>query len=444
MGNTKNTSLKKALTSVHLWAIAVGLVISGEYFGWNYGWGVAGTIGFLIATVAVTILYITFVFSFTELTTSIPNAGGPFTYAFKALGPLGGLIAGYATLIEFLFATPAIAFALGSYLHFLYPSFDVLYTAIGCYVIFTFINLLGIEESAMFTMIVTLLAVAELLLFMGITVPHFKMQNFMHNNMPFGWTGVFAALPFAVWFYLAIEGVAMVAEEVKEPKRSIPIGYITGILTLTLLALGVMMVTGGITDWQRLSAIDYPLPEAIGIVMGKQNGITKLFAGIGLFGLIASFHGIILGYSRQIFALARSGFLPSFLSVVHPRFRTPHWSLITGGLVGIVAVCSGTTDKLIILSALGAVVMYIISMISLFVLRKKEPQLYRPFVAPFYPWFPLIALLLSIVCLIAIVYYNFLLSVLFFIALIVIMIAFIALGKHKMLHKDLNVEESDA
>lgn len=443
MDKPKQPSLKKALTSVHLWAIAVGLVISGEYFGWNYGWSVAGTIGFLIATLAVTVLYITFVFSFTELSTSIPNAGGPFTYAYKALGPLGGLIAGYATLIEFLFATPAIAFALGSYLHFLYPAINVLYTAIGCYVIFTFINLLGIEESAMFTLIVTLLAVAELLLFICITVPHFKMANFMQNNMPFGWKGVFAALPFAVWFYLAIEGVAMVAEEVKEPKRSIPIGYISGILTLTLLALGVMLVTGGITDWKILSTIDYPLPESIGIVLGKQNGMTQLFAGIGLFGLIASFHGIILGYSRQIFALARSGFLPSFLSAIHPRFQTPHWSLIAGGIVGIVAVCSGTTDKLIILSALGAVVMYIVSMVSLFVLRKNEPLLHRPFKAPFYPWFPLVALILSGVCLIAIIYYNLLMSVLFFIALIFILILFVALGKHKNLAKRINHELND-
>lgn len=423
--------LKKALSAVHLWAIAVGLVISGEYFGWNYGWGVAGTIGMLIATLAVTVLYITFVFSFTELTTSIPNAGGPFTYAFKALGPIGGLIAGYATLIEFLFATPAIAYALGSYLHFLYPETTVVYTAIGCYVVFTMINLLGVKESAVFTLIITILAVVELLVFMGIIAPHFQLKNFMHNNMPFGWAGVFAALPFAIWFYLAIEGVAMVAEEAKDPKRTIPKGYILGIATLVLLALGVMILTGGITDWKNLSAIDYPLPEAIGISLGKDNSLTKLFAGIGLFGLIASFHSIITGYSRQIFALARENYLPSFLSNLHPKFQTPHWALLVGGLVGIIAILSGTTNQLIILSVLGAVVMYIISMVSLFVLRKKEPLLERPFIAPFYPWFPAIALLLSIICLIAIIYYNQLLSVIFFAALIVLVIVFVVLGKHR-------------
>jgi len=409
-----NTTLKKALGTTHLWAIAVGLVISGEYFGWNYGWGVGGTMGLLVATIIVTVLYLTFVFSFTELTTSIPNAGGPFAYAYKAIGPMGGFVAGFATLIEFLLAAPAIAYALGGYLHFLYPAFDIKLTAIGCYLLFTAINLFGIKESAIFTLIVTILAVGELLVYMGVAAPHFRIENFMHNNLPFGWKGVFAALPFAIWFYLAIEGVAMVAEETKDPKRTIPKGYIYGIVTLMFLALGVMILTGGITDWQKLSAIDYTLPESIGIILGSQNTLTKLFAGIGLFGLVASFHSIIIGYSRQIFALARSNYLPVVLSRIHLKTKTPNLALIAGGLIGILAVLSGTTNQLIILSAFGAVVMYIISMICLFVLRKKEPEMERPFKAPFYPVFPLIALLLSVVCLIAIVYYNLWLSVLFF------------------------------
>ena len=94
MRQQQHTALKKVLKPVHLWAIAVGLVISGEYFGWNYGWGVAGTMGFLIATLVVTVLYICFIFSFTELTTGIPHAGGPFAYAYKAFGPVGALVAG--------------------------------------------------------------------------------------------------------------------------------------------------------------------------------------------------------------------------------------------------------------------------------------------------------------------------------------------------------------
>lgn len=424
--------LKKALTAIHLWAIAVGLVISGEYFGWNYGWGVAGTVGFLIATLAVTLMYVAFIFSFTELTTSIPHAGGPFAYSYKAFGPVGGLIAGYATVVEFVFATPAIAFALGSYTHFLYPSIPVLTTAIACYFIFTFINLLGIKESAVFSLVVTLLAVVELLVFMGIVAPQFSMTNFTSNAFPLQWQGIFAALPFAIWFYLAIEGVAMVAEEVKDPKRNIPKGYITGIATLTLLAFGVMLLAGGITDWRQLADIDYPLPESIAVVLGKDSGITKIFAGIGLFGLIASFHGIIITYSRQIFALARGGYLPTFLSAVNERFRTPHWALILGGIVGILTLFTGTTDKIIILSALGAVILYMISMISLFKLRLKHPKMERPFKAPFYPVFPAIALVLSSLCLVAIVYYNPTLSALFLGGFIVTWIIFKLTGTRKV------------
>jgi ethanolamine permease len=424
-------SLKKVLKPLHLWAIAVGLVISGEYFGWNYGWAVAGPVGMLVATLVITVLYVTFIFSFTELTTAIPHAGGPFAYSYRAFGPLAGLVAGYATLVEFLFAPPAIAFALGSYGHFLYPTMPVLHSALGCYVVFIGINLLGIKESALFSLVVTLLAVAELVLYMGLVAPHFHMTNFLARPMPFGFSGIFAALPFAIWFYLAIEGVAMVAEEVEDPTRAIPKGYIYGLATLIILALGVMVLTGGITDWRKLSTLDYPLPEALAVALGRQNPWTRVFASIGLFGLVASFHGTIIGYSRQVFALARSGYLPGFLSHVNSRFRTPHWALVAGGLVGGGALLTGTTSQVIVLSVLGAVVMYGMSLLSLFALRRKEPHLDRPFVVPFYPLFPAVALVLTVVSLGAIVCYNLMLSVLFFAGLGVAPGVYLLLGKHR-------------
>ena len=431
MSSEQTASLKKVLKPIHLWAIAVGLVISGEYFGWNYGWGVSGTVGFLIATLVVTVMYVTFIFSFTELTTSIPQAGGPFSYSHRAFGWFGGLVAGYATLVEFLITPTAIAFALGSYTHFLYPSLEVLDVAFACYVIFILINLLGIKESATFSLVVTLLAVGELLVYIGIVAPHFSYQTFVTDPMPFGWSGVFAALPFAIWFYLAIEGVAMVAEEVEDPKRTISRGYIYGILTLVVLALAVMIFTGGIAHWSLLSEIDYPLPAALGIVLGRDSNLTQLFASLGLFGLIASFHGTIIGYSRQIYALARNGLLPSFLGNVNAKFQTPHWALLAGGIIGCVALKLGTTDQVIILAALGAVVMYITSMMALFTLRRKEPLLERPFEVPAYPYFPIIALVLSVVCLIAIIYYNFLLSLWFFGGLALVTIIYVSTGRHK-------------
>ena len=418
-------TLKKVINTTQLWAIAVGLVISGEYFGWNYGWASSGTIGFLIATLLVTVMYITFIFSYTELTTSIPHAGGAFDYANRAFGHVGGFIAGFATLVDFLLAPPAIAYALGSYVHFLHPLIPVIPTAVAMYVIFIGINIFGIKESARFSLFVTILSVAELLIYIAVIVPYFKTENFVANNPPISTNSIFAGIPFAIWFFVAIEGVAMVAEEVKEPRTTIPKAYISSIITLVVLALGVMVLSGGVGDWQALSKIDYPLPETLSMALGKNNSLSKVFASLGLFGLIASFHCNTISYSRQLFALARAGYLPAFLANVNKKYQTPHWALIVGGLVGTLAILTGTTDKIIIMSVLGAVVMYGTSMVSLLVLRKKEPLLDRPYLAPFYPYFPIIALLLSFVCMCAIVYYNVGLSLLFFGSMLVCLVGFL-------------------
>jgi ethanolamine permease len=404
--NTSSGKLKRSLSSLHLWSIAVGLVISGEYFGWSYGWGAAGTLGFLISTLLVATLYTTFVFSFTELTTAIPEAGGPYAYAKRAMGPWGGFFAGYSALIEFLFAPPAIAFALGSYIHFIFPQVSILSGSILVFVGFCLINLLGVQYTARFELIVTLIAVVELLIFIGLVGPHFQLENFLRDGYSQGHSGIFAAIPYAIWFFLAIEGVAMAAEEVKNPHRDIPLGYISGIATLVILALGVMLAAGGVGDWKVLSQLDYPVPEAMAMALGRDHVWVKALAGIGIFGLIASLNGIIYSSSRQVYALARSGLLPKSLSHIHSRFHSPHGAVLFCGLVGVVSLLSGRTAELITLSALGAVLMYSISMISLMILRRKEPDLHRPFRVPFYPIFPGIALILSVLSFASILYYN--------------------------------------
>lgn len=423
------TSLKATLGVWQMWGIAVGLVISGEYFGWNFGWDKAGTLGFLVTSVLVAVMYATFIFSFTELTTSIPHAGGPLAYARRAFGPKMGYLAGFATLVEFVFAPPAIAMAIGAYLNVQFPALDAKTMAVGAYVIFMTMNILGVQIAASFELFVTLLAIAELLIFMGVVAPGFSMSNFVAN----GWAGqaefssavipgIIAAVPFAIWFFLAIEGVAMAAEEAKDPRRTVPVAYIAGILTLLVLAFGVMIFAGGVGDWKTLSTVNDPLPQAMKIVVGADSGWLHMLVWIGLFGLIASFHGIILGYSRQIFALARSGYMPQYFAEVHPKFGTPHRAILAGGVVGIAAIFSdevmsfgglSLTANIVTMSVFGAITMYIISMLSLFKLRAKEPNLERPFPAIVYPLFPAIALILAIGALVTMAYYNQLLAGLF-------------------------------
>src|SRR6478609_7063168 len=148
-------ALKPEIGILGLWSLAVGLVISGEYFGWSYGWAAAGTVGFLYTTLLIALLYVAFIFSFTELTAAIPHAGGPFAYALRAFGPLGGLIAGYATLVEFALAPPAIAAALGAYIHFQFESVPVLAVGILSFAIFVGLNILGVKQAVRFEFFVT-------------------------------------------------------------------------------------------------------------------------------------------------------------------------------------------------------------------------------------------------------------------------------------------------
>lgn len=424
-----STELKSSLNGWHLWGLAVGLVISGEYFGWSYGWDKAGTLGFLVTSIMIAIMYTTFIFSFTELTTSIPHAGGPFAYARRAFGPKMAFVAGFATLIEFVFAPPAIAMAIGAYLNVQFSGIDPKLFAVGAYLIFVGLNIIGVRIAATFELFVTLIAIVELLVFMGVVSPGFSMANFVAN----GWAGqneftaaaipgIVAAIPFAIWFFLAIEGVAMAAEEAKDPKTTIPKAYIAGILTLVTLAIGVMVFAGGAGDWKALSNINDPLPQAMKMIVGENSGWLHMLVWIGLFGLIASFHGIILGYSRQIFALSRAGFMPKYFGAVNDRFKTPHRAIIAGAVVGVAAIMSDDlqfngmtlTANLITMSVFGAIVMYIVSMMSLFALRKKEPNLARPFKAVAYPAFPAIALTLALFSLVTIIYYNQQLTLVFF------------------------------
>ncbi|MEO6918456.1 MAG: ethanolamine permease [Collimonas sp.] len=426
--NAKNGSgvpaLKQTLGTIQLWGIAVGLVISGEYFGWSYGWASAGTLGFTVTALFIAAMYTAFIFSFTELTTSIPHAGGPFAYSKKAFGPLGGYIAGAATLIEFVFAPPAIALAIGAYLNVQFSSLDPKTAAVGAYLVFMTLNIVGVQIAAMFELCVTVLAIFELLVFMGVVSPGFSIAHFVKG----GWSGqdhfslasipgMFAAIPFAIWFFLAIEGVAMAAEEAKDPQRSIPIAYITGIITLVLLAIGVMVFAGGAGDWTKLANINDPLPQAMKLIVGEHSNWLHMLVWLGLFGLIASFHGIILGYSRQIFALARDGYLPGYFAKIHPRFNTPHRAILAGGVIGIAAIYSDQlitlggqtlTANIVTMSVFGAITMYIISMLSLFRLRRSAPDMLRPFRAPLYPWFPAFALAGACVCMATMIYYNLL------------------------------------
>ncbi len=405
--------LKRTLGPLMLWALGVGYVISGMYFGWNLGLVHAGPFGFLAATLIVTLLYATFVMSYAELACAMPRAGGAFIYARRALGQKWGFLAGAAQWVEFVFAMPAIAAAIGAYLGDFYPGVSPNIFAVAAYFIFTLLNILGVKQSAVFELCVTVLAVIELLIFSGVTLPHFSWTAFSSDALPaIGWWGIFPAIPYAIWFYVCIEGVANVAEESRNPQKDLARGFGTAMITLVFLALLVFFSAVGVAGWKAIvfessgAMSDKPLPLAIRHVVGESHVLYHLLVGVGLCGLVASFHGIMLAGSRATLEFGRMGYAPRWVARLHAKRGTPVAALIVNMLIGFAALGTGKTQQIITMAIFGALTMYIISIVALFRLRRNEPGLLRPYRTPFYPWIPLVALLLSMASLVAIIVFN--------------------------------------
>ncbi|GAB4429494.1 MAG: ethanolamine permease [Turneriella sp.] len=415
-----NVELKRSLGPLSVWGMGVGYVISGMYFGWNLGLPQSGPYGMLVATAIVTLMYVCFVLSYAELAAAIPRAGGVFVYAQRALGAFAGFIAGLAQNIEFVFAPPAIAAAIGAYLNIFFPSIEPVGFAIAAYILFTALNIWGVKESAAFGVFITILAVVELLLFTGLTLPHFNSVAFSRNALPSGWWGILPAIPYAIWFYLAIEGVANMAEEVKNPQRDLSLGFNLSMATLVVLAVLVFLGAVGVAGWEAVvyppgesTPSDKPLPLALMRITGPDHPMYHLLVSIGLLGLIASFHGILLVAGRTTMELSRARYLHHRFARLHHTRQTPAEALVLNMLLGIAILLSGKTAEMIVLAAFGALTIYILALVSQLILRQTQPGLARPFKTPLYPYVPVIALLLASFALGAMIYFNGTLFVLY-------------------------------
>ncbi len=382
--------LQRSLTPTLLWGLGVGYVISGLYFGWNLGLQKGGTLGMAVATGLAVLMYVCFTLCYAELACAIPKAGGIFDYATRALGKDAGLVAGVAQVFEFVLAPPAIAAAIGAHINLFFPLVSINQAAIGAYILFTLLNVRGVKLAATFELGIATLAVLGLLLFAGLTMPSVSDKNLTTNVLPNGLTGIWAAIPFAIWFFLGIEGLANAAEESHHPQRDLTRGFASAMLTLVLLCGLTFVGAVGVAGWEAAvlkpdgTASDSPLPLVLSRLVGADSGWYYAIIVFGVFGLVASFHGLLMAAGRATFELGRGGYFSAWLGRVHSRFQTPTNALIINMLLGIGALLTNTTADIIVLSVLGALTLYIFGALSVWQLRRREPHLPRPFRTPVY------------------------------------------------------------
>ncbi|MBP2471349.1 ethanolamine permease [Crossiella equi] len=387
--------LKKGAAGwVLLAGLGVSYVISGDFSGWNSGLAQGGFGGLLIATVLMAVMYTCMVFGLAEMASAMPVAGAGYGFARRALGPLGGFATGTAILIEYTIAPAAISVFIGGYVEALglfgltngWPVYLV------CYVVFVGVHLYGVGEALRLMFVITAVAVVGLLVFVIGMLPMIDLSRLTDIPptdafgaspfLPFGYAGILAAFVYGIWFFLAVEGVPLAAEEARDPRRDMPKGIVAAMLVLLVFAAFILVAAPGGAGSNALKASDNPLPAALRAVYGENAVIAGIVNYVGLAGLVASFFSIIYGYSRQLFALSRAGYLPRKLSVTGKR-KTPYLALLVPGGIGFaLAAITQNGAKLINIAVFGAALSYVLMMVAHIVLRRREPDLPRPYRTP--------------------------------------------------------------
>lgn len=403
-----------------LWALGVGAVISGDYYGWNFGLDTGGFGGLLIATVVIAVMYYGLCYSIAEMSPALPHTGGAYSFARSAMGPWGGFLTGLAENAEYVITTAVVG---GACALLAQSTLADLLDITGSpwwnsepfwwavfYGVFLWINITGIEATMRFTIVITVLAIAILIVFYVSAIVSGKFDPSLWFNipkgggealpdgggpfLPFGIGGIFKALPFAIWFYLAIEEVPLAAEESMDPRRDVPKGTIWGMHTLLIASVFTLFINSGLGGGaSEIGVSGTPLFDGFKGIFGEGTQ-ASLLGLIGLIGLIASFFTIMYAYGRNTYSLSRAGYFPKFLSITHGTRKTPHVALLSGAVVGYVvllivwflAKSEGEIGAQVVAAVLNmavfaAVLAYTLQCLSFILLRKKLPNIERPYVS---------------------------------------------------------------
>ena len=445
-GYFEKRKLKRSAGVWGLWGLGIAAVISGDFSGWNVGLVTTGWGPLLIATLVITVMYFTMIFSIGEMSSAMPHTGGAYSFARSAMGPWGGLATGLAETIEYVATTAVIVFFSASYANGITTEllgFDltgrmwIWYLVL--YIVFIALNSAGANISFKFAIVVSIISIAILLVFSAMALFSGKFDPASLFNivpdpgqtafLPHGVIPILFALPFAMWFFLGIEELPLAAEESHNPAKDIPRAGFIARGTLIVTGVLVLVLNTGVIGAEATGTAGEPLLDGFRAIVGDQGAaILALFA---LIGLLASLQGIMFAYGRNMYSLSRAGYYPKFFSLTGKR-QTPWVALVVGAVIGFVALIVldllanvegvGAVAGAIILNIAvwGAVVAYFMQMLSFIILRRKFPNAERPYKSP---WGLPGAYIAAIIA--ALVFVGFLLNATFQPAIIAIAIVYV-------------------
>ena len=397
-----------------LWGLAIAAVISGDFSGWNFGVAAGGFGGLLVAFVILVVMYYGLMFAIGEMSSAMPHSGGAYSFARKAMGPWGGFVTGLAETVEYVATTAVVVFFSAAYANGVTSELlgldltgNMWIWYVVLYAVFIGLNSLGSAISFKFSIVVSVISLAIIVLFSVMVLASGQIDWSMLWNIPAdpaaagsswflpnGIMGILFAIPFGVWLFLGIEELPLAAEESHNPSRDIPRAGFWARGTLIVTGLLVMFINTGILGAEATGAAGEPLLDGFRAVVG--DGWAAVLGIFALIGLLASLQGIMFAYGRNMYSLSRAGYYFKGLSVTGKN-KTPWLALLVGGLIGLAALVlldyltatdtggaiSGVAGAIILnIAVWGAMLAYLMQMISFIILRIKHPELERPYRSP--------------------------------------------------------------
>jgi APA family basic amino acid/polyamine antiporter len=448
-------SLKRVLGPVNLITLGIGAIIGAGIFvltgsaAANYA-GPAIVLSFVLAGTACLFAGL----CYAEFASLIPIAGSAYTYGYATLGELFAWIIGWDLILEYAFGAATVSSGWSGYfLSFMndigvhipaaltaspgtalvqyngnwehlarmqntfvtlgidpatLPQMTASFNLVAFLAVLavTAILVIGIKESANFNSAIVIVKVGIVLVFIAIagayviqnpeTTIEVNWKNFIPPNTgewgSFGWSGIARAASVIFFAYIGFDAVSTAAQEAKNPQKDMPIGIMGSLLICTILYI---VVAGLLTAIVPYSSLNVAEPVAVGIdATGVKWGSYLVKVG-AIFGLGTVMLVMLLGQSRVFYSMSRDGLLPQWAGKVHPRFRTPYVSTI---LVGVFVAFFGALLPINILGELvsiGTLLAFVIVCAGVLILRKRRPDLHRPFKTPWVPFVPIMGIVIS-------------------------------------------------
>ena len=398
---TGKKALSRTMGALDLTSLGIGAIIGTGVFVLTgiaaaYFAGPAVIVSFVLAGIAAVLAAL----CYAELASSVPVAGGAYTYTYSSMGEIVGWLVGWTLILAYLVSGAAVAVGWSGYLSDMIRSAGVALPtsitlspgeggfvnlpAIFIILLVTALAVRGTKKSAKATKYIVIIKLTVLIVFIVVGATKLNPENWV-PFMPFGFSGIMAGAAIVFFAYIGFDAVATAAEEVKNPKRDLPIGIISSVAISTFLYILVAAVLTGMLSYSFLGT---PSPMSTAMLTVGIRWASALIAVGAIAGLTSVLIVLVYAQSRVFFAMSRDGLLPPFFAIIHERYQTPYINtLIIGGMMCLIAAFF-PVGMIAALANIGTLLALALVSLGLIILRRTHPHLERPFKVPWVPYLP--------------------------------------------------------